>query len=224
MAKMTSNLAWRGHMERQAAPQLNLCASHGPKENFARINSRDPYTTPCLFSESITLSTPDGELKWTLFLVIDLDGVKNGVALKPLFIKYSRLSYLLQRVRGNAFKSKRLTPENVEEKAMDEVFAAMLTEKVISLRPTRLEACGVQYIAEMRLNPRSDVEGYLAHVQTAHTLAKAKFGTVWNRLKEVFSSSDGTTYSDIEEMANVQALVEAFQTERYIQHDEPHPT
>lgn len=107
---------------------------------------------------------------------------------------------------------------------MDEVFAAMLTEKVISLRPTRLEACGVHYIAEMRLNPRSDVEGYLAHVQTAHHRAKAKFGTVWNRLKEVFSSSDGTTYSDIEEMANVQALVEAFRTERYIQHDEPHPT
>lgn len=73
----------------------------------------------------------------------------------------------------------------------------------------------------MRLNPRPNVEGYLAHVQTAHPRAKAKFGTVWNRLKEYFSSSDGTTYSDIEEMANVQALVEAFQAERYIQHDEP---
>ncbi|KAH7033825.1 hypothetical protein BKA57DRAFT_190981 [Linnemannia elongata] len=117
-------------------------------------------------------------------------------------------------------KSKRLTPENAE-KSMNEVFAAMLTEKVFSLRPTRLEACGVQYIAEMRLNPRPNVEGYLAHVQTTHPRAKDKFGTVWNRLKEFFSSNDDTTYSDIEEMANVQALVEAFRAERYIQPDEP---
>ncbi|KAG0250408.1 hypothetical protein BGZ95_007210, partial [Linnemannia exigua] len=95
----------------------------------------------------------------------------------------------LAESEGERLESKRLTPKNAEEKVMDEVFTAILTEKVFSLRPTRLEV--------------------------------AKFGTVWNKLKEFFSSSDGTTYSDIEEMTNVQALVEAFQAERYIEHDEP---
>ncbi|KAF9960795.1 hypothetical protein BGZ65_011708 [Modicella reniformis] len=133
---------------------------------------------------------------------------------------YSCPSDFLKRA-GERPESKRLTPENAEEKAMDEVFATMLTEKVFSVRPTRLVECGVQYFAEMRLNPQPSVEGYLAHVQAAHPRTKAKLGTVWNRLKDFFSSSDSTTYSDIKEMANVQAFIEAFQTERYIQVDEP---
>ncbi|KAG0221574.1 hypothetical protein B0O80DRAFT_304954 [Mortierella sp. GBAus27b] len=125
---------------------------------------------------------------------------------------------------GERPEFKRLTPENDEERAMDDIFAGMLAERVFSSRPTRLEECGAQYIAEMRLRPRPSVVGYLAHVQVAHPRAKAKFGPAWNKLKDYFSSSDDTKYSDMEEMANIQALVAAFKTERYIRDEESKST
>ncbi|KAF9286851.1 hypothetical protein BGZ68_002510 [Mortierella alpina] len=117
-------------------------------------------------------------------------------------------------------RSKRLTSEDSIDKSMDEVFAARLTTKVFGHRATQVEECGVQYLVEMRLQPQPNVARYLAHVEAAHPQAKAKFGTVWNKLREFFTSGDGPANADIESMANVQAFVEAFQAERSIQDQE----
>ncbi|KAF9150844.1 hypothetical protein DFQ26_001438 [Actinomortierella ambigua] len=64
-------------------------------------------------------------------------------------------------------------------------------------------------------------ETLTSKVFAAHPRAKVKFGAAWYRLNEFFSSTDDATYSDIEEMTNVQALVDAYQAEQYIQDNEP---
>ncbi|KAG0270608.1 hypothetical protein DFQ27_002599 [Actinomortierella ambigua] len=121
---------------------------------------------------------------------------------------------------GERRKSKRLTAEGADG-MMDEAFTETLTSKVFVRRPTRVQKCAIQYITEMRLNPRPSVEGYLSHVQAAHLPSKVNFGAAWNKLKEFFSSSDPATYSDIEDMTNVQALVDAFKAQRCIQPTQP---
>ncbi|KAF9944900.1 hypothetical protein BGZ72_001855 [Mortierella alpina] len=119
-------------------------------------------------------------------------------------------------------RSKSRTPKSSTDEEIDEIFAARLTETVFGHRKTRLEECAVQYLVEMRLKPQPNVAGYLARVEAAHPHAKkATFGTVWNKLKQFFSSDDGLAYTlDIESMTNVQAFVEAFKAERFIQDHE----
>ncbi|KAF9151931.1 hypothetical protein DFQ26_001086 [Actinomortierella ambigua] len=116
-------------------------------------------------------------------------------------------------------KSKRATPDSAK-KAADEAFATTLITKVFP-RPSLLQKCAVRYIAEMRLDPRPNVEDYIEYVQAAHPRAKARFGAVWNRLKEFFSSNDSTSYLDIEELTNVKALVDAFQAQQCIRPTQP---
>ncbi|KAG0231742.1 hypothetical protein B0O80DRAFT_532385 [Mortierella sp. GBAus27b] len=111
----------------------------------------------------------------------------------------------LKESEGERRKSKRLTPDNVEN------------TMVFGARPTCLEKCAVQYLADMRLHPQPNIEGFIAHIQSTHPKNKDRSGVHWNKLKKFFSSTDATSFSDIEDMANIHAFVEAFQAENYMQ-------
>ncbi|KAF9987369.1 hypothetical protein BGZ75_000679 [Mortierella antarctica] len=118
--------------------------------------------------------------------------------------------------------SKRPTTEDTTDKvALDEIFASWLTEKVYGRRTTQVEECGVQYLVKMRLQPRPTLEGYVAHVEAAHPNAKGMLGTVWNKLKQFFSTEEGLVYEDIESMTDIQAFVTAFQGERFLDNHKP---
>ncbi|KAG9324691.1 hypothetical protein KVV02_001673 [Mortierella alpina] len=118
--------------------------------------------------------------------------------------------------------SKRPTTEDTTDKvALDEIFASWLTEKVYGRRTTQVEECGVQYLVKMRLQPRPTLEGYIAHVEAAHPNAKGMLGTVWNKLKQFFSTEEGLVYEDIESMTDIQAFVTAFQGERFLNNHKP---
>jgi hypothetical protein len=88
---------------------------------------------------------------------------------------------------------------------------------VFGRRPTRFEKSCAQYIVDMRLNPQPTTIGFLTQMQATHPLSQAKFADVWRRLKDFFDPVNDTAYSGLQEMINIQALVEAFQREQYIQ-------
>ncbi|CAO3566120.1 unnamed protein product [Mortierella alpina] len=116
---------------------------------------------------------------------------------------------------------KTATEDSPDKVAIDKIFAATLTEEVFGLRPTGVVKCGVQYLVKMRAQPQPSLAGYLAHVEAAHPQAKGSHGFVWNKLKQFFSTGDGSAYRSIESMTNVRAFVEAFQSEQFIHVDEP---
>ncbi|KAF9167749.1 hypothetical protein DFQ26_003333 [Actinomortierella ambigua] len=117
--------------------------------------------------------------------------------------------------------SKRLTPEDAHETPMDEAFALSLTKAVFGRRPSVFEKSGIQYIVKMRLKPQPTTLGFLSHMETSHPQSKAKFAAVWKSLKDFFDPDNDTAYSEFRVMVDTQALVEAFQGERYIEHGDP---
>ncbi|KAF9568601.1 hypothetical protein EC968_002903 [Mortierella alpina] len=122
----------------------------------------------------------------------------------------------LSKAHENRRRSKRLTPENSTDNIdLNEIFAARLTEKVFGRRATQVEKCGVQYLVDMRVQPQPSLARYLARLETAHPQGKAHFGTTWNRLKQFFSSSKDSAYSDILSLTDVQAFIKAFQAEQF---------
>ncbi|KAG0255590.1 hypothetical protein DFQ27_006181 [Actinomortierella ambigua] len=116
--------------------------------------------------------------------------------------------------------SKRLTPEDAHETPMDEAFALSLTKAVFGRRPSVYEKSGIQYIVKMRLNPQPTTLGFLSHMETSHPQSKAKSAAVWKSLKDFFNPDNDTAYSEFQVMVDTQALVKAFQGERYIEHSD----
>ncbi|KAG9071528.1 hypothetical protein KI688_005740 [Linnemannia hyalina] len=116
-----------------------------------------------------------------------------------------------------------LALEEINAETRDKAFAKIITDKAFGTRPTCIEEWGVQYIAQMRLNPQPTVEGLLAHIRIKHPRAKAKTALMWSKLKSVFCSCDEPTLLTMEKVTDVQAFIEAFQAESSDQDDQNGP-
>ncbi|KAG0364617.1 hypothetical protein BC939DRAFT_445601 [Gamsiella multidivaricata] len=118
--------------------------------------------------------------------------------------------------------AKRVLVDDVDEEDAA-ALAIKLTDFVYGERPVVVERLAIEYVVEMRMDPRVDLDEFVAYIRSEYPSAPIKtIEKTWIKLKRFFDGEHKAQYMVIEALADVEKMVDTFLAAANVEEEEEH--